>query len=162
MKNIVLTRIDDRLIHGQVVMAWVRQTKGNRIVIVDDPLSRDAFMQKVFRAAAPPSIRVEILATAAARELLAGEPERGERVIVLVKAPCTIEELMNGGIALGPVILGGMGSNRSRTKFYKDISASEEEVGCIRRILQKGGSMQYQRVPDECPVDVGTILKGAS
>lgn len=46
MKHIVLCRIDDRLIHGQVVTAWVKQTEGNRIVIIDEALVKDVFCRK--------------------------------------------------------------------------------------------------------------------
>ena len=49
MKHIVLCRIDDRLIHGQVVTAWVKQTEGNRIVIIDEALVKDVFLQKILR-----------------------------------------------------------------------------------------------------------------
>ena len=60
MKHIVLCRIDDRLIHGQVVTAWVKQTEGNRIVIIDEALVKDVFLQKIIKAAAPSDIRIDI------------------------------------------------------------------------------------------------------
>jgi mannose/fructose/N-acetylgalactosamine-specific phosphotransferase system component IIB len=162
MKDIVLTRIDDRLIHGQVVTAWVKQTNGNRILIVDDPLSKDVFMQRIFKAAAPPNIAVEILTIEAACGVLKESPAKDERVIVLAKAPQTIERLLDSGIALGTVILGGMGAKATRKKFYKNVSAGDDEIACIKRIVEKGGSMQYQLVPDERPVDVRSILKEVS
>ncbi|MBE6083621.1 MAG: PTS sugar transporter subunit IIB, partial [Tissierellaceae bacterium] len=56
MANIVLTRIDDRLIHGQVMTAWVKQTKATRIIIIDDVVAKDDFMKKVLTMAAPPGI----------------------------------------------------------------------------------------------------------
>ena len=49
MKHIVLCRIDDRLIHGQVVTAWVKQTEGNRIVIIDEALVKDVSYRKSLR-----------------------------------------------------------------------------------------------------------------
>ena len=47
MKNIVLIRIDDRLIHGQVVTQWIKDTNGNRILIVDDKLVNDRMMMRI-------------------------------------------------------------------------------------------------------------------
>ena len=85
MRNIVLARIDDRLIHGQVVTAWVKQTNGNRIVIADDPLTKDTFMQRLLKAAAPPGITVDILTTADAINFLKEAPESGENIILLAK-----------------------------------------------------------------------------
>ena len=53
MGEIVLVRIDDRLIHGQVMTAWVKETGANQIIIVDDEVSKDLFMSEVMKASAP-------------------------------------------------------------------------------------------------------------
>ena len=53
MKNILVTRIDDRLIHGQVVTAWIKQYPINKILIIDDELSRNKLMERIYKAAAP-------------------------------------------------------------------------------------------------------------
>lgn len=158
MRNIVLARIDDRLIHGQVVTAWIKLTNGNRIVIVDDPLSKDAFMQKIYKAASPPGVSVEILGLGDAINFLKGDGEPGEKVVVLAKGPQTIEAVLSGGIPLGTVILGGMGANAARKKFYKNVSASADEVACFKRIMDLGSPLHFQLVPDERPVDVKGIL----
>lgn len=158
MKNIVLARIDDRLIHGQVVTAWVKLTNASRIVIVDDPLTKDVFMQRLLKAAAPPGINVDILTIENAINFLKDKPEAGENIIILVKVPEIMEELINGGILLDKVILGGMGAKEGRNRFNKNVSASPKEVECIKRILEKGISMHYQLVPSEKAVDVKKLL----
>ena len=53
MKNITLTRIDDRLIHGQVVAFWMKEFPINKILVIDDVLSKDIFMSRIYKAAAP-------------------------------------------------------------------------------------------------------------
>jgi Phosphotransferase system, mannose/fructose/N-acetylgalactosamine-specific component IIB len=158
MKNIVLTRIDDRLIHGQVVTAWVKQFKVSRIVIVDDPLTKDAFMMKILKAAAPPQISVEVQSAAHAVEILNGEPENGENILILVKIPQVLESLIDSGVRIKRIILGGMGAKAGRKKFTKNVSASEDEVACMRRIVEKGTEMQYQLVPDERPVNISKFI----
>jgi D-glucosaminate-specific PTS system IIB component len=60
MTNVTLVRIDDRLIHGQVVVKWLRYLPCKEILIVDDNLWRDEFMQDVLRLAAPPDVRVNV------------------------------------------------------------------------------------------------------
>ena len=96
MKNVVLCRIDDRLIHGQVVTSWVKQTNGNKIFVVDDALTKDMFMQKILSAAAPPGVKVEVLGISDAVDVLKGEAGSGENVIILVKVPQVIEKLIEG------------------------------------------------------------------
>ena len=158
MRNIVLARIDDRLIHGQIVTAWVKQTNANRIVIVDDPLTKDAFMQRLLKAAAPPGISADILTVDNAVGFLKETPESGEGVIILVKVPETIEALINAGILIEKVNLGGMGAKEGRHRFNKNVSASSEEIASIRRILEKGIPVLYQMVPGEKAVDVKKFL----
>lgn len=154
MRNIVLARIDDRLIHGQVVTAWVKQTNANRIVIADDPLTKDTFMQRLLKAAAPPGISVDILTTADAINLLKEPPAPGENIILLVKVPEVIEAIINGGVELNKVILGGMGAKEGRKRFNRNVSASPEEVECFKRIMGKGITIHYQLVPSDKAEDV--------
>ncbi len=159
MKDIVLCRIDDRLIHGQVVTAWVKQTDGNRIIVVDDPLSKDMFMQKILKAAAPPNIKVDVLTAEAAADLLKGEPVEGERVIILVKVPEVLESLINSGVVFERIILGGMGAKAGRKKFNRNVSAGPEEIAAMKRIVEKGTNIYFQLVPTEKAVDVKKLLE---
>ncbi|MCD7870562.1 MAG: PTS sugar transporter subunit IIB [Enterocloster clostridioformis] len=109
MKNIVLTRIDDRLIHGQVVTAWIKQYPINKILIIDDELSQNRLMERIYKAAAPMGVEVLIQSVSEAREFLKEEPVRGENFLILVKVPEIIESLLKEGIEIEKVILGGMG-----------------------------------------------------
>ena len=68
MKNIVLTRIDDRLIHGQVVTAWIKQYPINKILIIDDELSQNRLMERIYKAAAPMGVEVLIQSVSEAGE----------------------------------------------------------------------------------------------
>ncbi len=160
MKNIVLCRIDDRLIHGQVVTSWVKQTSGNKIIIVDDALTKDVFMQKILKAAAPPDVKVEVLNTDDATDVLKEEPASGEKIIILVKTPQALEKLIEGGVELPKIILGGMGAKEGRKKFNRNVSASSEEVDSMKRILEGGTEIYYQLVPTEAAVNVSKLLEG--
>ena len=158
MKNIVLVRIDDRLIHGQVVTSWVKHTNATSIVIVDDPLTKNTFMQRLLKAAAPQGISVQIFTKEEAITYLTGDPTAGENLIVLVKVPEYIEALLDGGVVLDKVILGGIGAKEGRKRFNKNVSASPEEVTSIKRILERGVEMYYQLVPEEKADDVKRLL----
>ena len=157
MRNVVLARIDDRLIHGQVVTAWVKTTSADVILIADDALTRDAFTQRVLKAAAPPGIRVEVYAAQDAAAYL-GEDGGGERLIVLTKTPQAMETVLSGGAAIDRVILGGMGFKAGRKKFNKNVSASPEEIASFQRIAEKGVDILYQLVPSEVPMNVKKLL----
>lgn len=158
MRNVVLTRIDDRLIHGQVVTGWVKKTDCSRILVVDDQAAKDVFMQRLLKAAAPPGMLVEARSVADASEWLLQDGEASERVMILVKVPDAIEKMQQAGLAFDEVILGGMASKAGRKKFNKNVFASEEEVACMKRIMEKGTKMFFQLAPEEMPTDVAKLV----
>ena len=144
MRNIVLTRIDDRLIHGQVVTAWIRRYPINRILIVDDELSKNRLMERIYRAAAPVGTEVLIKPVQEAAAFLREDGERGENILILVKVPQVIEALLAAG--------------KGRKTFIKNVSASREEIECMRRISERGIELSYQLVPDEKETDLKKLL----
>lgn len=152
MRNLVLVRIDDRLIHGQVVTAWIKHTNGNRILIIDEKLINDRMMQRVLKAAAPPEVSVDVLTIANAAALLKEDAPPGECIIILVKTPDVLERLADSGVELKKIILGGMGNNPQRKRYGKSFSASDEEVACIKRMMEKGIVAEFQMVPDDKPI----------
>ena len=93
MKNIVLIRIDDRLIHGQVVTQWIKDTNGNRILIVDDKLVNDRMMMRILKAAEPPGVKVEVMTVADAETELKQDAVPGENIVILVKVPLVQEDI---------------------------------------------------------------------
>ncbi len=157
MLNIVLTRIDDRLIHGQVVTAWAKVTKGNRIVVVDDKVAEDDFMSKIIKMAAPASFKIGIYTVKEASEILKGE-DTGERVIVLLKTPQTIKALVDNGVEIKEVDLGGMGATKGRKQLYRNISISDEEKECFKELIAKGIKVVVQIVPDDSPKDIQSFF----
>jgi len=70
-----------------------------------------------------------------------------------------LEVLIDGGVELEKIILGGMGSKAGRKKFNKNVSASQEEVETMKRIIKKGSSIYFQLVPTEKATDVQKLLK---
>jgi len=159
MKNIVLARIDDRLIHGQVVAFWMKENPISTILIIDDHLASDLFMSRIYKASAPSGAEVILKNCADGVEFLREENNPGEGVFLLVKVTERIEELINAGIPLKKVVLGGMGSNNSRKTFNRNVSASKEEIACFKRIIEKGTEMVYQMIPSYKPVPLQAIIK---
>jgi mannose/fructose/N-acetylgalactosamine-specific phosphotransferase system component IIB len=147
-----LVRIDDRLIHGQVVAGWLRALGAKRIVIVDDATSRDEFLREVLMLAAPQGVPVEVLGLAegAARCLeLASSPEP---VIVLARSPRTILGLRQAGVPIEVVDLGGMGAGPGRRRLHKTISVSPDELESLRELENMGTRVEIQIVADDRPI----------
>lgn len=160
MKDLVLVRIDDRLIHGQIATQWLKSTHANKVLIVDDALPGNAIQVRILKAAAPAGIKVVIRNVEDGIAFCKKDPREGEKVLVLVKVPEVIEKMIDGGIPLPTVILGGMGIRDGRTRINKNISASESEIECMKRIVAKGTEILYQLVPSDMPQNFRSVLSG--
>jgi len=157
MGQIVLARIDDRLIHGQVMTAWVQFTGGNRIVIVDDETAADEFTKSIMELSVPRGIQLDILDVEQGAETLQNIPS-GDKVIILAKGPETYLSLIKKGVKIEQVIIGGMGSRKERSKFYKNISATDEERDIFRQIVVHGVKLTIHIIPDEKSVSTSGLL----
>lgn len=158
MKNILVIRIDDRLIHGQVVTAWIKQYPINKILIIDDELSRNKLMERIYKAAAPVGVEVMIMDQEHTEIFLKEAPLAKEHIMVLVKVPQVLERLLQSGVGFDKIILGGMGAKPGRKTFNKNVSANEDETECFRRIIDSGVEIYYQLVPSEKEVNIRKLL----
>lgn len=158
MKKILVARIDDRLIHGQVVTAWIKTYPINKIVIIDNELSQNKLMQRVYKAAVHEEVEVSIFNQVDGSSFLKEKELINENIMIIVKTPNIIEGLLSEGIPLSKVVLGGMGANHSRKKFTKNISASEAEIESFRNIINQGVELVYQMVPSEKEIDIKNLV----
>ncbi|HEX7491510.1 MAG TPA: PTS sugar transporter subunit IIB [Candidatus Limnocylindrales bacterium] len=155
-----LVRIDDRLIHGQVVAGWLRVLGAQRIVIVDDPTSRDEFLREVLTLAAPQGVPVEVYDTASGAVRLIELAAAPEPVMVLTRSPRTILGLRRAGVPIEVVDVGGIGGGPGRSRLHKTISVSPDELRELHEIEQLGTRVVIQIVADDRPIPLAQLDSG--
>lgn len=148
MKNIVLTRIDDRLLHGQVIVSWIPYLNVNEVLIVDDEYSKDDFMSSLYKNAAPEHINVSILSVKAASEyLLDNDDDR--RILLLLKNIENLERLIDSNLGINKVNLGGLGKAVGRKQYHNSLFLSEKEYEIIKNIEKKGIELEIKMLPKD-------------
>jgi mannose/fructose/N-acetylgalactosamine-specific phosphotransferase system component IIB len=155
-----LVRVDDRLIHGQVVAVWLGAIGADRIVIVDDGVARDAFLVEVLTLAAPHGVPVEVHDLASGARRLAELEIGSEAAFVLVKTPLTALALRRAGVSFDVLNLGGMGAGPGRRSLYRTISASDEERAAIRELEAMGTAVEIRIVADDRPLPFASVDRG--
>ena len=95
--SIALYRVDERLIHGQVVVGWGNQLHPQRIVVVDDGLAQSEWEQELYTLGLPPDLVTEFVPVEAARERLRAWRTSGEVVILLTRNVETMRRLARAG-----------------------------------------------------------------
>lgn len=159
MRNIVLARVDDRLIHGEVVSVWTPNLSGNRIVVADDGVAADKFNSRVLKALAPAGVKVNVYTVDQASEKMKEAAIKGEKIIVLAKTPITFERMINNGVDIKEVNLGGMGIRDNREPFIKNVACSPEEIQSIKNMIEKGIHVYYQLVPEQQVIEASGYIK---
>jgi PTS system mannose-specific IIB component len=152
-----LVRVDDRLIHGQVVAIWLKALGARRIVIVDDRTAADEFLREILELAAPPGVPVEVHdvehGTQRVRDLAAAP----EPIFVLMRSPLTAVRLREAGVEFPLLNVGGMGAGPGRKVLYRNISASPEEIEAMRRLEEMGTTVELRIVENDRPVMFATV-----
>ncbi|HBQ5643534.1 TPA: PTS sugar transporter subunit IIB [Klebsiella variicola] len=156
MENLALTRIDDRLIHGQVVTAWMKYTSARKVIVIDDQVVKDEFMMSVLEMAAPKNISIEILSGAQAAERL--KEKLAVPTIILVKGPAILNYLMDNGVDIPEVNLAGMGAKPGRSVLLKNISVNKDEKDEFQKIIDRGVELFIQVMPNDKRVSVADHL----
>jgi PTS system mannose-specific IIB component/fructoselysine and glucoselysine-specific PTS system IIB component len=156
---ILLTRVDDRLIHGQVVIGWGRPLALDRIVLVDRSVRSSPWEQELYRMAAPAEIELDFLSPEEAAPRLEGWSRNRERVMVLVGSVTTVvelERLAPGGIH--QLNLGGIHAGAGRTERLSYIHLTADETAALRGLSDAGVEVTAQDVPSSRPVPLRELL----
>ena len=153
-------RIDDRLIHGQVVVGWGQPLGIGFIVLVDDSVSDSEWEQDLYRMGVPPGMDVSFVSVADAVSGLTtwiGDPRKG---IVLTGDIDTMWRLAEGSERVRAVNLGGVHFSPGRTQRLRYVFLTPGEEATLRRMESHGVIVTAQDVPSAKPVPLGQVLAG--
>ena len=150
--SVVLFRIDDRLIHGQVVVGWGQATQAGFIVLVDDEVRVSDWEQELYRMGVPPSVDVEFASLAEAIEKVPAWEADARKGIVLTGDIETMAALCAGAPSIRTVNVGGVHFRAGRTERLRYVYLTDEEAARLRRLAASGVEVTAQDVPTVSPV----------
>lgn len=144
--TVVLARVDDRLIHGQVTVGWCQQLHPDRILLADNAVAADAWQARVYASSVPPHIAATIASVAEAVNLLCSGPA-DERVLLLTGSVSAMADLVRMGAPVTRVNLGGLHIAPGRREVLPFVYLDDLEAHSLMRILTAGVSITAQQVP---------------
>ena len=145
-----LHRVDDRLIHGQVVVAWGGRLRPARIWVVDDASAADDWERELLATVAP-GVEVRVVTVAEAASCYAAEAARPGGSFLLVRDLPTALALVEAGAAIPSFTLGGLHYAPGREKVNEYIYLGAEDRRAARALITRGVSLQVQDVPATRP-----------
>lgn len=159
MADIVLCRVDSRLIHGQVMTKWVNQSQANKIIVVSDSLAADEFMLEIYLMAAPTGVKVECYSKEEA-VLNFKENQFGDgRVLLLLPDLESMKEVYDKGIKVSDIQVGGLGGAPNRKVVFQNITLDDSDVAMLIYLQNSGVKVIFQTIPEDVPQELNAILK---
>lgn len=159
MAEIVLCRIDSRLIHGQVMTKWVNQSQANKIVVVSDELAADEFMLEIYLLAAPAGVKVECYSQADAVAHWKDDQFGKGRVLLLLPNLESMKKVYDDGIQVEGIQIGGLGGAPNRKVVFQNITLDDADVDVLNYLREKGVKIIFQTIPEDLPQSLEAMLK---
>jgi mannose/fructose/N-acetylgalactosamine-specific phosphotransferase system component IIB len=155
--TLVLNRIDDRLIHGQVVVGWGQPLDVKFIVLVDDAVAESDWEQELYRMGVPPEMEVRFHSAVQAAPLLDGYRTETAPGILLTGDIATMRELVvHGGVR--EVNVGGIHHRAGRRQHLRYVFLTDDEQAALRDVASLGALVTAQDVPAARAVPLEELL----
>ncbi|MCL5997958.1 MAG: PTS sugar transporter subunit IIB [Chloroflexi bacterium] len=145
---ISLIRIDDRLIHGQVMAVWARVLNIDQILVADDATAADPFTQQIMQLAMPASIQLRVATVEVAASLLAQAETDTTHTLVLLKSVDAAARLYKS-YRYGELNVGGIGMAPGRKLIWRSIAASGGELKSLQQLRDLGVDVYWQMIPTD-------------
>jgi mannose/fructose/N-acetylgalactosamine-specific phosphotransferase system component IIB len=157
--SVVLFRIDERLIHGQVVVGWGGELHPDHIVVIDDALAASAWEQELYCLGLPPEVTAEFVGLDTARAMLDEWQSGSRRVVVLVRDAATMLRLASGGRMQGTEVnVGGIHHAPGRREVLPYLYLSPEESASLRELEDEGVDVSARDLPGTRRVPLSQLV----
>jgi mannose/fructose/N-acetylgalactosamine-specific phosphotransferase system component IIB len=155
--TLVLNRIDDRLIHGQVVVGWGQPLDVEFIVLVDDAVAGSDWEQDLYRMGVPPEMEVRFHSAADAAEHLDAYRTEQRPGILLTGDIATMRILVETG-GVREVNVGGIHHRPGRQQHLRYVFLTDAEAAALRELAELGAVVTAQDVPATRAVPLEELL----
>ena len=155
---IIFTRIDDRLIHGQVVEGWIPFLSVSEVVVVSDAIVADDMRKTLMRLSLPEEIELHIAGAEEAAAYLKSIRQDSKRILILAASPKEIVNLIEKGLALESVNVGGMHYSIGKMQIGRAIFLDDADKNSLRRIVEHGVRLEGRGVPTDTSINIAEML----
>lgn len=158
--GITLLRVDDRLIHGQVVEGWVPFLKVDLVVVVSDAAAADEIQTALMKMALPPTVGLLVLPVSEAAASLASPQLAARKALVLVPGPAEALALVEKGLAVDRVNVGGLHYTVGKVQLGRALFLDEKDRLALRALAAKGVRLEGRALPGDAEEDLTAALEG--
>lgn len=156
---IALARIDDRLIHGQVATRWTKETRVKRIIVVSDEVAKDQVRSTLLKQVAPPGVTAHVVDIAKCIRVYNNPKYAGERVMLLFTNPTDVQRLVEAGVDITSVNIGGMAFHEGKTQVTNAVSINQKDIEAFNYLNDKNIELEVRKVASDSKVQMMDLIK---
>lgn len=158
MPNIVLTRIDNRLIHGQVATQWCGAIGANLILVANDKVAADKFRQGLMDMAAPAYAQTRYWTLEKTINTIHKAADR-QLIFIVCENPKDVLTLVEGGVPIKKLNIGNMHMAEGKRQVAGSVAVDDADVEAFKKLRDLGVELEIRRVPTERPEDIEKLFK---
>ena len=156
---IELVRIDDRLIHGQIVQGWLKSVAIDRILVVSDEVASDKMQCVLLSMAVPGSVKLSIKTIKDAATEIKNNVYENEKTMVLFSNPQDVVKIINYGVVIKSVNIGGMHFVRGKKQLLQNVSVDDDDVKSFMFLIEQKIELETRALPHDERNDISSIIK---
>ena len=153
-----LYRIDNRLVHGQIISTWMPHLRLKRFVVINDALPQNNLRMKMFRMAIPNAIEFVAMTIAEAGHNLANLLRTDLATIVLLESIDDAVRLFDEGHPFTNLNIGNVHHGPNRRSYTPSVFLSDDDLGKLRILFNKGVRSEIKSLPTQDSMDLSPLL----
>ncbi len=157
--SITLIRIDDRLIHGQVIQGWVRHQKIQKIFVCNDEVAGDEMRKTLMEIAVPANLKIAILSIDKVVKAAQEVQFTKERTLFLFSNPRDLVKFVDSGIMVKSVNIGAMHFSSGKRHILETVSVDEDDVLAFQELAKRGIELEVRAVPTDVKKNILKFLE---
>ncbi|MEJ5065310.1 PTS mannose transporter subunit IIAB [Erwinia sp. MYb375] len=147
--KIGLARIDDRLIHGQVATRWTKETNVTRIIVVSDEVAADNVRKTLLTQVAPPGVTAHVVDVAKMIRVWNNPKYGKDKVMLLFTNPTDVVRLVEEGVTIPSVNIGGMAFRQGKTQVNNAVSVDAKDIEAFKKLNDRGIELEVRKVSSD-------------
>ncbi|WP_066022085.1 MULTISPECIES: PTS galactosamine transporter subunit IIB [Clostridium] len=152
--NILLVRIDNRLVHGQVGVTWTSSLGANLLVVVNDEAANNQVQQQLMTMTAESSgVGIRFFTVEKTIRIIS-KAAPSQKIFMVCKTPDTVRKLVEGGVQLEKVNVGNMHFSEGKRAITKKVYVDDKDLEDLRYIKSKGVDVFIQDTPGDIKHDI--------
>ncbi|MDL2306665.1 PTS sugar transporter subunit IIB [Desulfovibrio sp. OttesenSCG-928-C06] len=144
-------RIDNRLIHGQIIEAWLPYTRATKLVVANDDFAAETLRQQIILLAVPSRIHSEFVRVDGLKALVDSYQKKDDDALILFADCADARKAIDSGIVMEACNVGNLHYAPEKRQICPHIALSADDESCLRYLESRGVTLDFRSIPADSP-----------